>query len=255
MIVDPPGLIAWPLVVLWGLVAGSFATALIWRIPRGHSWILRDKKPVRSACTLCGHTLGPADLIPVFSWLFSRGRCRHCGAPYGMRYPTTELGTLLACVIAYAAMGTGGFIFIITIPFLVALLVIDLEHMILPDQLNLIVGVMGLLAVFRHEAFLMAALYGSVALLFYYGGQAAFKKEALGWGDVKFFAAAGAWLDLAALPYFLIIAGLSGVGVALIWKFMGKKEAMGPFPFGPGLIAALFILVCLQGAGAGSILP
>ena len=60
-----------------GLVFGSFASAMIYRIPRGQSvWGTKD----RSACPHCGQELKTRDLIPLFSWLMAKGRCRHCGA-------------------------------------------------------------------------------------------------------------------------------------------------------------------------------
>ncbi|MCB1538670.1 MAG: prepilin peptidase [Alphaproteobacteria bacterium] len=70
-----------------GLCLGSFATALVYRLPRGLNWTTE-----RSRCPSCGHALGVPDLVPVFSWLFLRGRCRHCGTRIPARYPLIELG-------------------------------------------------------------------------------------------------------------------------------------------------------------------
>ena len=80
------------LVAIVGLAMGSAVTALAHRVPRGVSWAQG-----RSACPMCGHPLGVLDLIPLLSFVASRGRCRHCGARIAWRYPLTELacGTLL----------------------------------------------------------------------------------------------------------------------------------------------------------------
>ena len=60
---------------LLGAALFSFMNVVAWRLPRG-----MDPLKGRSVCPQCGHTLGVPDLVPVFSWLFLRGRCRHCGA-------------------------------------------------------------------------------------------------------------------------------------------------------------------------------
>jgi prepilin signal peptidase PulO-like enzyme (type II secretory pathway) len=86
--------------VLLGLILGSFATMLAYRVPRGLSIVFP-----RSHCPACKTTLGPRDLVPVFSWLFLRGRCRHCGAPIGARYVIAEIATTILCALATVAFG------------------------------------------------------------------------------------------------------------------------------------------------------
>jgi hypothetical protein len=83
---------------------GSAVSALAWRLPRHRSWV-RD----RSACPGCGATLGPADLVPLLSFVLSRGKCRHCGRPIGWRYPLTELicGAPGALVFSASAQSPG----------------------------------------------------------------------------------------------------------------------------------------------------
>ncbi len=69
-----------------GAIAGSFINALSYRLPRGISMV----RP-RSSCPQCKHVLGLPDLVPIFSYLWYHGRCRHCRAPYGPRYLYIEL--------------------------------------------------------------------------------------------------------------------------------------------------------------------
>lgn len=69
-----------------GLVIGSFSSVLVHRLPRKESIL----KP-RSHCPTCSHTLGPAELVPVLSWVWQRGRCRHCATGIPLRYPLLEL--------------------------------------------------------------------------------------------------------------------------------------------------------------------
>jgi len=83
-----------------GLIFGSFITALSYRLPRGQSMI----KP-RSSCPSCNTVLGVRDLVPVFSWIFSGGKCRYCGTLIGRRYLLIELLSGILCAVAFAAYG------------------------------------------------------------------------------------------------------------------------------------------------------
>ncbi|GJL84514.1 MAG: type 4 prepilin-like proteins leader peptide-processing enzyme [Micavibrio sp.] len=249
------------------LALGSFSTALIYRVPRNIPWAFGTSKkgePTagRSVCTSCKAVLSPLDLVPVFSWLFLRGKCRQCKTLIPARYPLTELGVVLACLGAYAVFGFNAYTFFImaAIPFLMALLVIDLDHMILPNQLVFIVGLIGLghlLFVFFSSSFTMdrfelVAMYVVAAL--FYAGLSWFlgwfltkilKKDALGFGDVKFFAVAGLWLGLSNVAPFLILSGLLGIVFSVVWQKV-KKEAV--FPFGPALITSLYVVLLLRGS-------
>ena len=238
---------AFVLVLMLGLILGSFASAMSWRIPRHESWVR-----ARSACTSCGHLLGVADLVPFFSWLFLRGKCRHCRAPIGLRYPLIELTTLILCLLVHATAGLTlpGIIMMLAMPFLVALIVIDLDHMILPDQLNIILFGLGVAFVLANApgtivlAALAAAVYAGLLFVMGWVMSRLLKKDAVGFGDVKFMIAAGMWLGLPMLPAFLILSGLCGVAFGLIWKLAGRSAV---FPFGPALILALLTCLLLRG--------
>lgn len=249
-------------ILLIGLVLGSFATALTWRVPRHIPWAGGGQEPLaRSRCTSCDHLLYYQDLIPVFSWIASRGKCRYCAHAISWHYPLIETLTLLGCLGVYAVWGftVPAFIIMAVIPFLVALLAIDAEHYILPDQL---VGIAALLAlmlmVYQWVAYDSSFGFARQGLLklagaLVYGGVAwgmgclvklLKKKDALGMGDVKFFAMAGFWLGLAYLPFFLVFSGLAGVACGAFYKYALGKE---PFPFGPALILTLYAGLLLQG--------
>ncbi|MCB1591715.1 MAG: prepilin peptidase [Alphaproteobacteria bacterium] len=243
-------------VVFIGLVFGSFSTALVYRVPRKQNWAIE-----RSACTSCRSPLGIADLVPIFSWLFSRGKCRHCGKRVSWIYPAIELCVVLSCLLVYSRMGLSveAWFIYFSIPFLMALIVIDFQIMRLPNQLVFICFVIGFarLVYFSFTgAFTAAAdlfvpyvfgalVYSFIAMAlrhsitFALGG-----REALGLGDVKFFSVAGLWLGLQALPLFFIVTGSMGVLMAIFWRLIFKKK---PFPFGPALISAMFVLLYLQG--------
>jgi prepilin signal peptidase PulO-like enzyme (type II secretory pathway) len=80
----------WVVVVFFGLALGSFLTCIIYRLPRGLAFTGRE----RSRCPSCGTILGWRELVPVFSYLFQEGKCRHCGKAIGVRYVLIELATL-----------------------------------------------------------------------------------------------------------------------------------------------------------------
>lgn len=255
----PPLIVNLSLAVI-GLALGSFATALAHRVPL--------KKPVtgaaRSACPHCGHVLGIADLVPVFSWLLSAGKCRYCARGIGLSYPLIELGVLLACFVTYWAKGwSHDTLFIIAaLPFFAALFVVDLRSMILPNALLAVLAGIGLarlvfkalffrdvpdfemIAGYLFDVFIFAAFSWLLGFVM----EKILKKPALGMGDVKFFAVAGLWLGLSQLGWFCALSGFLGVLFAVIFRNFRQG---GEFPFGPALIASLFILLLTD----GSLLP
>jgi len=243
-------------VTLLGLILGSFSTALIYRIPKHLSWTVE-----RSICTACNNTLGVIDLIPVFSWLLSGGKCRHCKVSVSYTYPLIEVVSAVLCLCVYAVFGLTAEAFIIfaALPFLLALFVIDLKHMILPNQLVLIVLIIGVIRLFhiylngnslKAEDIFFTYITGALfyALIPWLSGlimTKVLKKESLGFGDVKFFFVAGVWLGFDYLPFFLILSGSGAIIFAILWKYFRKKEV---FPFGPALIISFFGLLLLQGS-------
>lgn len=101
--IPPPFDQAWFLGILGfiiGVAFGSFVTMLSYRLPRGMSIVLPP-----SACPTCHSRLTARDLVPILSFLFSRAKCRHCGAPIGARYVLIELMTGITCAAAFALIG------------------------------------------------------------------------------------------------------------------------------------------------------
>lgn len=248
--------------VFLGLVFGSFATALSYRLPRGLSIV----KMKRSACPSCKRPLSAIDLVPVFSWLFLRGKCRTCKAPIGWQYPAIELATLLLCLAFYWRFGLGlqTLCFFALAPVLVSIAAIDFAHKIIPDSLNLAIAALAL-AGLAGNAFLAAdppgfvlekgvaalagaALYCGGALLLRYGVMMALKKDPLGMGDVKFVAAAGLWLGLNpdSAAWLMFVAGMAGIMIALVWK---KTRGEAEYPFGPALLMGFLAMLLWQGPG------
>lgn len=236
------------LALLLGLCLGSFATAASARLPARRS-LLRD----RSRCPACARALGPRDLLPLLSWLLTRGRCRHCGTAVSPRYPVIEAVTAALVLLAYLRFGATAQTLLLAGlgTALVILVVTDLEHRLIPNPVSAAVALLGLGWVAAHaggapDAWLQAGLglllLGGLALALRWLFGRLLRREALGLGDVKLMAAAGLWLGPFGLAPFLLLAGLLGVLLALAWRAATGQRA---FPFGPCLAAGLYACLLL----------
>lgn len=243
-----------------GLIFGSFATALAYRIPRGISMTAEP----RSRCSSCKAVLQAPDLVPLFSYLFLRGRCRYCKNPIGARYALIELAVTVLCLSFYSmfgmTLGTVGLLMLA--PVLVAIIDIDLREKIIPDSLNISIAGIAILLLLAQTiqedfSFIGEQLPGMVAGACMYALAAwllralvtrLVKREAMGWGDIKFFAAAGLWLGLNpdASVLFLLASGLSGIVLALA---LGKRLGTDEIPFGPSLVLALIVTILFYPPG------
>ncbi len=238
-----------------GLVLGSFSTALIHRVPKKIPWGAE-----RSECPSCKTSLGVLDLVPVFSWCFSKGKCRHCGKGVHFIYPLTEMVSGIMCVFIYWVYGLNisSLFLVASVPFLVSLCVIDFRHMILPNQLIIIMLILGVARLFYMSSMAEHTLslydvgmyvYGAFAYAFisWFLGfvlTKILKRDSLGFGDVKFFMVSGLWLGLLMLPYFMILSGAIAIVFSLVWRMAFKQEV---FPFGPSLIISFYLLLLFQG--------
>jgi leader peptidase (prepilin peptidase) / N-methyltransferase len=219
---------------LVGLAAGSFATAVAHRVPRGISIV-----GPRSRCPACGAQIAARDNVPLFSWLLLRGRARCCGAPISPRYPLTELtvGLLFAAVAlryrhepAEAAIGA------VFVTMLAVVTLTDLEQRIIPNKVLLVAAVLCLaIAVPTDpggipERAIAAAAAGGLLLLAVLAYPAG-----MGLGDVKLAAVMGLFLGRAVAPAVLaaLLAG-SIVGIALLLRHGSAARKMA-IPFGPFL--------------------
>ena len=121
------------LVILLGLILGSFFTALVHRLYRA------ETLGGRSQCPECHHVLSVKDLIPVLSFLFLKGKCRYCGKKISLYYPLVELGTALYFLVGYLVYGLTlaylAYLLIASLLFLI--LVFDWRYGVIPDALSL----------------------------------------------------------------------------------------------------------------------
>ena len=204
----------------------------------------------RSRCSSCGHVIAWYENIPVFSYLFLRGKCSVCAAPYGLRYPAVELATGLLfafCVWRWGWSVTA----LLWCGFSAALLtlaLIDWDTTLLPDDINLPLLWAGLIAAavqWNPAVSLPDALWGAVAgymslWLVYWAFKLVTGKEGMGYGDFKLFAVLGAWFGWAALVPIILMASVIGAVIGLVMKFSGGLREGGYIPFGPFLAGAGF---------------
>ena len=238
-----------------GLVVGSFLTALVDRLHDGRKWVM-----ARSECDSCGITLRVADLVPVFSWLLSKGQCRHCQCSISWRYPVIELATVSIFLLSYLVWpeSLAGFelvkfgTWLIFVTGFVGLSVYDLRWFVLPNKLIYPLLVISSLMLSLEAVFFDGglSLIGNAALgalacggLFYVIFQVS-KGRWIGGGDVKLGILlgilAGGFLEAVLL---VLIASLLGLLVAiplLVKKGLNFKMKL---PFGPLLMAACVVIV------------
>ncbi len=230
------------MVILYGLCFGSCASLLIWRLPRGEPCGM-----VRSRCPKCKKNLGLIDLMPVLSWVLSLGKCRHCQQKISFFYPAVEIITACGFLLVYLRFGLSVDFLIISLLFfcLLVMLVIDLQHYILPDSMQICVFALGIIWHFLQGTALADVLYGAAAGLavgcaLKYGYIFLKNQDGLGLGDVKFLAIAGMWLGLENLPVYFFLSGVLGIITGLLWRLAGRGRV---FPFGPALIIAMLLLL------------
>ncbi len=125
-----------------GAVLGSFASAIIYRIPRGQSWIWEpvEKKASRSCCPHCEHELAARDLIPILSWFFQKGRCRYCGVAISIQYFLLESFSLFTALGIYKLYGYRweALFLLMALPFVLSFFVLLIKERIFSKQLAVI---------------------------------------------------------------------------------------------------------------------
>lgn len=118
--------------IFFGMLSGSFSTAIIYRENSNQSWIWNNKHKdqLRSFCPTCHHTLGVKDLIPIVSWIFQKGVCRYCKVKIPINYIVLEVFLVVVCLIIWGALGWtgGGVLLMILSPFMVSQAVLFFKY-------------------------------------------------------------------------------------------------------------------------------
>ena len=262
-------------VLLFGLLVGSFLNVVIHRVPimldrewRAQAEELAGREPAksepynlvvpRSACPSCQAPITALQNIPVVSWLALRGKCANCGAGISARYPLVELLTgLMSAAVAWKfGFGWPLLAALVLTWFLVALTFIDLDTQLLPDSLTLPLLWIGLvLSLWAGDAggaavpvetrtAVIGAAAGYLSLWsVYWLFKLTTGKEGMGYGDFKLLAALGAWLGWKMILPIVLCSALVGavVDIALMLRF-GRDRSV-PIAFGPYLAAAGWLML------------
>ena len=253
-----PHLVAILIALLFGLLVGSFANVVIYRLPLEQSIVFPS-----SRCPRCLAAIRPWQNIPVISWMLLRGRCASCHEPISVRYPAVEALHGLGFALIVLRFGLRPFTLFLLLFYaaLVVLAFIDWDHQILPDAITLpciLIGLAGALvpgALVDWKEAGLAAAFGFVAFFLVAQGYKHVRGiEGLGQGDWKLAAMMGAFLGGQRLMLTVFLASLSGMVYGLIqaMRLRGQSESVScappsigkyKLPFGAFLAAsAIFVL-------------
>ena len=211
-----------------GAVAGSVASAVVYRLPRGLSWWRG-----RSVCSQCKHALAWFDLIPLLSYLQLQGKCRYCHKAIGIRYFLVEL--VMAVGFAYFQSPLLAALLFIT----VIISFMDLETMLVSDWM---VGAWFILVVLSTQ-YSVLSFYGLLAGIGVIGGIWALSRgRAMGFGDVEIIAVLGMWLGWPKIGVAMWWAFVIGAVVGVIKLWRGKAKLKSQIAFGPFLILGGWIV-------------
>lgn len=247
-----------------GLLVGSFLNVVIYRLPKmmERQWALEcaemsgaqsaavvpfNLMVPRSRCQKCDHQIRWFENIPVFSYLVLRGKCANCGTAIGARYPLVELAS--GALFAWSAWKWGAtptaLIWCAFSAAILALALIDWDTTFLPDDITLPLLWGGLIAAALQLTSipLSATVWGAVAgylslWLIYWAFKLLTRKEGMGYGDFKLFAALGAWFGWQALVPIILMASVIGAVVGIAMKLSSGLREGGYVPFGPFLAGA-----------------
>lgn len=254
------------LAIGWGACIGSFLNVCIYRIPLELSVVAPG-----SHCPACKQPIRWFQNIPVLAYLFLRGKCARCGVRISPRYMIVELLTAGLFLLAWfkfdliagpRPLGLEPVTDLLLVPVfwlvimgLVLGTFVDFEHMIIPDRVTLGGIACGLAAsalvpALHGETTIIGALIkGGIGAAFGFGllwgvamlGEFVFKKEAMGFGDVKLMGAIGAFFGWQGVCFTVLVSSFAGTIVGLVLIFSGKKEMQSRIPYGPYLALAALL--------------
>ncbi len=228
---------------IMGLVFGSFFCCVGLRLSTNKNFIKE-----RSICDKCYHTLAWYDLIPLISFISLKGRCRYCHEKVSLLNPFIEVATGILFALSYYSFGFS--LELVLALFLVALSMIifasDLTYMIIPDEVIIFFSIVIIILEFFLEGIegVGLSLLSGLSLFFFMFclmklGNALFKKESLGGGDVKLFFVLGLIIDPFLGLVTIFLASLIALPVSLYLLYKNKEHMI---PFGPFILIAFLIV-------------
>ncbi|RUM59851.1 MAG: prepilin peptidase [Persephonella sp.] len=252
---------------IFGSIIGSFLNVLIYRLPLPREEKRSIFNPPYSICPNCEARIKAYDNIPILSYFLLKGRCRNCKSKISLQYPIVEILTGFASVLAYLKVSKYLFInnqinkmalidyfFIFSfLALMIALSFIDLEHKIIPNEINVIGFLLGIIyTYFRPDMTLLDALAGSIvgggllfAIAFFY--EKVKNIDALGMGDVKLLVFIGSFVGVFGAIFTIFIGSLLALIVAFAGYAVNSNKNIREYEiaFGPYLAIAgsIYILI------------
>ena len=218
------------IIFLYGIVIGSFLNVLIYRLPKHENIATK-----RSHCMECGYQLKWYDLVPLFSYLFLRGRCRKCGTRISIQYPIIEAANGILYVLIFLRYGLTieTLLYCLLFSALLALSVIDFRTFEIPVGFNIFILILGLVRVATDYKNWLLYLIGLVSVsLFLFAIFAISKGRGIGGGDVKLMAATGLLLGWKLNLLGFVMGCILGSIIHIIRMKVSKEGrtlAMGPY--------------------------
>jgi leader peptidase (prepilin peptidase)/N-methyltransferase len=225
-------------IFVFGLCIGSFLNVCIYRLPASQSIV----RPA-SRCPNCGRSIAFYDNIPLLSYLWLRGRCRHCGTKIALRYPIVEVLGGLFALATFIKFGLTleALVYFVFIACLMVVTFIDLDHRIIPDIITL-PGI----PIFFAASFAVSSVGLKDSLLgILIGGGSLFlvawiyslltKKDGMGGGDIKLLAMMGALMGWQGVLFTIFVSSLVGTLSGLVIMLQSHKGMKLAVPFGPFL--------------------
>lgn len=234
-------------IFILGIILGSFYNAVLYRIPNDISIAAG-----RSICPNCKTKLKPIDLVPVFSWIFLKGKCRYCSKKISIRYPLIELITGLIFYITYYFVGYN--LSLITyLSFFSMLLIttiIDFEYKII--SLNVLgicslISSIGLIATnnILFDNFLGVVIGAFIYAIIFFVAKFFYKKEAFGEGDIYLMASVGLVLGFKKTIFTAFASFFVALFFIILISIFGKKfDGKDEIPFGPYICITSVLILC-----------
>ncbi|MBN2461633.1 MAG: prepilin peptidase [Candidatus Cloacimonetes bacterium] len=233
------------LIILVGLACGSFLNVCISRIPLRQSIIMPS-----SYCLSCGRKISPLDNIPLFSFLFLRGKCRYCHTAIAWHHPVVELVTPLFFLTVYFQAGFHlnllFFKYVLFISGSIIIFFTDLSYRIVPDVVSLPMILCGIVFSILpgSDVTLFSSLLGAASGFFLFLFIAVIynrllKREGLGGGDIKLIAAIGSFLGLQGVFFTILVSSVMALIILILFRYDKTRE----FAYGPFLVAGSFFYI------------
>ncbi len=234
-------------IIILGILIGSFLNVVAYRIPREESISYPP-----SHCPNCNYRLKFYDLIPIFSYIALKGKCRNCKSRISIKYPIVELitGLLFVFTVYHFGLSFEALQYLIIIGFLIPVFIIDLEHSIIPDGLNigiLVVSIFSvLIQIYTGDKVWSDLINHGLGLLL--GGGfflliAMVTNGAMGGGDIKIMGALGFLFGVKNTLLLMFLSFVIGGVLSLILIGLKIKTRKDYIPFGPFICIAAMITI------------